>query len=193
MKDVHPIWLDVQNGKVYPVFDVLKGSGADGEFTYPDDDPNAPRLNRYTLPNDGVLVKTFGHLHPGGLHDTFSVTRGRPDHRRLHLEGEVLRTRGRGVVGRVDDHDARRLGGRSEGRRRAEHLDHLRHVACVVVRVDGPRRRVDARRAWRHRPVHGNDQPEAACSPTDTCRRTTTTAAPSHRARRSPHDGRRDR
>ena len=75
MKDVHPIWLDVQNGKVYPVFDVLKGSGADGEFTYPDEDPNAPRLNRYTLPSDGVLVKTFGHLHPGGLHDTFSVTR----------------------------------------------------------------------------------------------------------------------
>ena len=27
MKAVHPIWLDVQNGKVYPVFDVLKGSG----------------------------------------------------------------------------------------------------------------------------------------------------------------------
>ncbi len=39
MKDVHPIWLDVQNGKVYPVFDVLKGSGTDGKFTYPDDDP----------------------------------------------------------------------------------------------------------------------------------------------------------
>ena len=43
MKDVHPIWLDVQNGKVYPVFDVLKGSGTDGQFTYPDDDPSAPR------------------------------------------------------------------------------------------------------------------------------------------------------
>ena len=76
MKDVHPIWLDVQNGKVYPVFDVLKGSGTDGKFTYPDDDPSAPRTNTYTLPTDGVLVKTFGHLHPGGLHDTFSVTRG---------------------------------------------------------------------------------------------------------------------
>src|SRR3979409_1970466 len=76
IKDVHPIWLDVQNGKVYPVFDVLKGSGTDGEFTYPDDDPSAPRANTYTVPTDGVLVKTFGHLHPGGLYDTFSVTRG---------------------------------------------------------------------------------------------------------------------
>ncbi len=76
MKDVHPIWLDVQNGKIYPVFDALKGSGTDGKYTYPDDDPSAPRVNTYTLPTDGMLVKTFGHLHPGGLHDTFSVTRG---------------------------------------------------------------------------------------------------------------------
>jgi plastocyanin len=76
MKDVHPIWLDVENGKVYPVFDALKGSGTNGKYTYPDDDPNARRVNSYTLPNDGVLVKTFGHLHPGGLYDTFSVTRG---------------------------------------------------------------------------------------------------------------------
>jgi plastocyanin len=76
MKSVHPIWLDVQNGKIYPVFDVLKGSGANGKFTYPDDDPTAPHVNTYTLPNDGVLVKTFGHLHPGGLYDTFTVTRG---------------------------------------------------------------------------------------------------------------------
>jgi plastocyanin len=76
MKDVHPLWLDVENGKIYPVFDALKGRGTNGKFTYPDDDPNARRVNTYTLPNDGVLVKTFGHLHPGGLYDTFSVTRG---------------------------------------------------------------------------------------------------------------------
>ncbi len=76
MKDVHPVWLDVQNGKVYPVFDVHKGSGTDGKFTYPDDDPSAPHVNSYTMPADAVLVKTFGHLHPGGLYDTFSVTRG---------------------------------------------------------------------------------------------------------------------
>jgi plastocyanin len=28
------------------------------------------------MATDAVLVKTFGHLHPGGLYDTFSVTRG---------------------------------------------------------------------------------------------------------------------
>jgi plastocyanin len=76
MKDVHPIWLDVQNGKIYPVFDALKGSGVEGKFTYPDDDPAAPRKNSYTVPTDGVLIKAAGHLHPGGLYDTFSVTRG---------------------------------------------------------------------------------------------------------------------
>ena len=75
MKDVRPVWLDVANGNIYPVFDALKGSGTDGRFTYPDDDPNAPRVNTYTMPLDGVLVKTFGHMHPGGLYDTFSVTR----------------------------------------------------------------------------------------------------------------------
>jgi plastocyanin len=76
MKDVHPIWLDVANGQIYPVFDVHRGSGTNGRYTYPDDEPNAPRVNTYQVPTEGVLVKTFGHLHPGGLHDTFSVTRG---------------------------------------------------------------------------------------------------------------------
>ncbi|HEY3669771.1 MAG TPA: hypothetical protein VGN51_02470 [Acidimicrobiia bacterium] len=76
MQAVHPIWLDVENGKIYPVFDVHKGSGTDGKYTYPDDEPTAPRVNSYTMPADAVLVKTFGHLHPGGLYDTFSVTRG---------------------------------------------------------------------------------------------------------------------
>jgi len=76
MKAVHPIWLDVANGKVYPVFDVHKGSGTGGKYTFPDDEPSARRVNSYTMPTDAVLVKTFGHLHPGGLYDTFSVTRG---------------------------------------------------------------------------------------------------------------------
>jgi len=38
MKAVTPIWLDVQNGSAYPVFDVHRGAGgADGRWTYPDD------------------------------------------------------------------------------------------------------------------------------------------------------------
>ena len=38
MTGVRPIWMDVQNGSNYPVFDVHRGSGGkDGKFTYPRD------------------------------------------------------------------------------------------------------------------------------------------------------------
>ena len=37
MKHARPIWMDVQNGELYPVFDVPRGRGDDGEYTYPDD------------------------------------------------------------------------------------------------------------------------------------------------------------
>jgi plastocyanin len=80
MKKAKPAWLDVQNGSVYPVFDALKGSGQNGVFTYPDDDPNAYKggkpLNQWTVPNDMVLISTAGHLHPGGLHDDLDLQRG---------------------------------------------------------------------------------------------------------------------
>ena len=66
-----PIWMDVQKG-IYPVFDVWRGSGgADGKFTYPQDDPNAypdgKQLNVKSIPTDGVLIGTTGHVHTGGL------------------------------------------------------------------------------------------------------------------------------
>jgi plastocyanin len=76
---MRPIWMDVQNGSIYPVFDVLRGSGTDGLYTYPDDadDPYAggPELNRFTLPSDGVLVGSSGHLHPGGIQTDLYVER----------------------------------------------------------------------------------------------------------------------
>jgi len=37
MVAARPIWTDVQNGSIYPVFDVQKGSGQNGLYTYPDD------------------------------------------------------------------------------------------------------------------------------------------------------------
>jgi len=37
MKPARPIWMDVQDGKAYPVFDVHRGSGANGAYTYPED------------------------------------------------------------------------------------------------------------------------------------------------------------
>src|SRR5437763_660349 len=33
MKPVVPVWLDVQNGKAYPVFDVHRGTGENGRYT----------------------------------------------------------------------------------------------------------------------------------------------------------------
>ena len=75
---LRPIWMDVQNGKTYPVFDALKGSGENGQFTYPKDagDPyDGKKTNTWTVDRDGVIVGAGGHLHPGGLHDDLYLTR----------------------------------------------------------------------------------------------------------------------
>jgi hypothetical protein len=66
-----PIWMDVESG-IYPVFDVWRDSGgADGKFTYPEDDPNAyppgVHKNVKNIPANGVLLATTGHVHTGGL------------------------------------------------------------------------------------------------------------------------------
>ena len=79
MKEVKPIWMDVESGKIYPVFDVHHGSGENGTFTYPDQNPNAypggRRRNEWVANRDLTLVATAGHLHPGGLHDDLWLTR----------------------------------------------------------------------------------------------------------------------
>jgi plastocyanin len=79
IKSAYPIWMDVQDGHVYPVFNAPKGAGHNGLFTYPDDDPNAypsgPPLNQWTADRDMVLIGTAGHLHPGGLYDDLKLTR----------------------------------------------------------------------------------------------------------------------
>ncbi|MDP9292984.1 MAG: hypothetical protein M3O90_00940, partial [Actinomycetota bacterium] len=71
MHEVQTLWLDVEAGRAYPVFDVHRGAGRGGRFTYPNDVPNAyggaPARNRVTVGRD-VLVETAGHLHPGGLY-----------------------------------------------------------------------------------------------------------------------------
>jgi plastocyanin len=79
MKPVVPIWMDVENGHPYPVFDVLRGSGQNGHFTFPNDAQNpygtGPQLNEWTSPYSGTLVATAGHVHPGGLYDDLEVVR----------------------------------------------------------------------------------------------------------------------
>jgi plastocyanin len=84
----HPLWMDVQKGNIYPVFDVIKGTGTDGELTYPDDvrDPygGGQALNEWRAPRDAILIGAGGHLHPGGHHvDLWLRRRGEPD--RAHI------------------------------------------------------------------------------------------------------------
>jgi plastocyanin len=78
--EAQPVWMDVQNGSIYPVFNVTAGSGTNGAYTYPTDANNpygggAPK-NEYTVPFSGELIQTAGHLHPGGLHTDLYLTRG---------------------------------------------------------------------------------------------------------------------
>jgi plastocyanin len=72
IRPVRMIWMDVENRSGYPVFNVEKGDGSGGRYTYPDDEPGAyaqrgQRVNEWVADRDGVLVATVGHLHPGGL------------------------------------------------------------------------------------------------------------------------------
>jgi plastocyanin len=79
MTEAKPLWMDVESGKIYPVFDVHRGTGTDGTYTYPDQDPNAypggRQRNTFTADHDMLLLTTAGHLHPGGLHDDLWLTR----------------------------------------------------------------------------------------------------------------------
>jgi plastocyanin len=79
-RPVRPVWMDVQNGTLYPVFDVLKGTGRHGRFTYPTQARgvygSGPRRNEWTVDRDGVLVATAGHLHSGGLWNDLYLRRG---------------------------------------------------------------------------------------------------------------------
>jgi plastocyanin len=82
IKPVKPIWMDVQNGDAYPVFDVARGAGgARGRWTYPDDarpspyKPDKPPRNVWTADSDGTIVAAAGHVHPGGLWTDLNLTR----------------------------------------------------------------------------------------------------------------------
>jgi plastocyanin len=77
-QEVQTLWLDVRNGSFYPVFDVPRGGGGrDGRYTFPDEsrERNYTR-HRMTIQQDGVLVATGGHLHPGGLWSDLWLERG---------------------------------------------------------------------------------------------------------------------
>ena len=76
MQPVRPVWMDVENGASYRVFDVKRGSGRKGRFTYPDQAKRPwPAKNVWTVDRPGVLVATSGHLHSGGLWTDLSAER----------------------------------------------------------------------------------------------------------------------
>lgn len=79
IKPLHPIWMDVEAGNIYPVFDVHRFSGKSGRYTFPDMARNpygsGPRLNTFTVAHPGTLVGTAGHVHPGGLYDELDDVR----------------------------------------------------------------------------------------------------------------------
>ncbi|MBV9194561.1 MAG: hypothetical protein JO168_10500 [Solirubrobacterales bacterium] len=76
---IHPIWMDVEDDHIYPVFNVHRHSGRDGRFTFPDMAKNpyggGRPLNLFTVDHPGTLVATAGHLHPGGLYDELDLLR----------------------------------------------------------------------------------------------------------------------
>jgi hypothetical protein len=79
LHEVQTLWLDVRNGSFYPVFDVHRGAGGrDGRYTFPDESRERRNYtrHRYTVQQDGVLVGTGGHLHPGGLWNDLWLERG---------------------------------------------------------------------------------------------------------------------
>jgi hypothetical protein len=90
IRPVRPIWMDVRNGDQYPVFNVKKGTGRKGRYTYPSGARNpysaGSARNKWVVDRPGVLIGTGGHLHPGGLYtDMYLTRRGakvRPSRRR---------------------------------------------------------------------------------------------------------------
>ncbi|HEU4976486.1 MAG TPA: hypothetical protein VFT50_15440 [Baekduia sp.] len=78
---VKPLWMDVAGIKPYPVFDVYRGSGRHGQFTFPDMAKGRQKkdigpAHEWDVPGDVTLVGVAGHLHPGGLWDDLDATRG---------------------------------------------------------------------------------------------------------------------
>ena len=162
LREARPIWLDVQNGEPYPVFDVLRGTGTSGQFTYPDDAPDAygagPAKNQWVADRDLVLVSTAGHLHPGGLHTDLDRHPPGP----LGAPAQLFRSDAvyyepAGPVSWDVSMTATppdwRVAVRAGDTLRC--VRHVRDGPGVVVRVDGDHGRLGGRRRRRARPVQG--------------------------------------
>jgi hypothetical protein len=94
---LEPLWMDVAGIRAYPVFDAPKGSG--GRYTFPAEAGRAQRAKigpaaTFTAPRDMTLVATAGHLHPGGLWNDLSVTRGAVTKRVFRSEAKYFEPAG---------------------------------------------------------------------------------------------------
>jgi len=81
IKEAQIKWMDVAGIAAYPVFDVLKGQGIGGKYTFPDQASGKEVAKigsaaTWTVPQDMTLVSGAGHLHPGGLWVDLKVQRG---------------------------------------------------------------------------------------------------------------------
>jgi hypothetical protein len=80
LKPAFPLWLDVQRGSGYPVFDAFMNTGSAGKVTFPDQftTPYAGlgyKPNELSKKLDMTLLGTAGHVHPGGLRTDLQVIR----------------------------------------------------------------------------------------------------------------------
>ena len=64
-QQVKTLWLDVEGGKAYPVFDVHRGSGRDGRFTYPDDAARRVRRRAARATAGRPARRRAGRRRPG--------------------------------------------------------------------------------------------------------------------------------
>ena len=172
-----PIWMDVQSG-IYPVFDVWRDSGGkDGEFTYPEDDPDAyspgVQKNVKSIPQDGVLLATTGHVHTGGLSTNLYLRRegasyagpSCPD--RISFEKALKKLRAKKAslgsrIGKLRRQNAKRAAGhRQAGRKKIANLKRqqkkvLKQLAKTLTKDRAEHRRDAACRATQPKVDDGN-------------------------------------
>ena len=190
IRPVRPIWMDVQSAvSLYPVFNVRKGSGRNGRFTYPDDAQNpyggGPKRNEWVVDRPGVLVATAGHLHPGGLHTDLKAAAARADASPL-FRSKAKYFEPAGAV----SWDVAMTGTRQDWRVKVRKGDVLSISATydTQARAPGGSRWGSWSPTWpmagRARTRSSRSSTGGGGSPTGTCRRTTTTAAGPTRAAR---------
>jgi plastocyanin len=96
---VHPMWMDVSGLKSYPVFDAVKGTGRRALGRGTCTCRGAAQLDigpahTWNVSRDVTLVGTAGHLHPGGLYDDLSATRGSTTKRLFRSEAKYFEPAG---------------------------------------------------------------------------------------------------